>query len=299
MQRALAPPSAADASRRGRCRRRPAASASRRPPGTSARPAPRSCPARRRARRRSGGIRSPAWRRMDCRRPPACDPREPARPRSATGAIIGFALEKNSYCSRNGCSCCIHSASGELTMRANHGLRKCAVEREIDLGNAGGGREAALIGRIVAAERANVVERPRLAAHHPVAGHEIGVGRVLGLALEHRLVEAGRQRVDQVDIARELAVLLFCHAAGDEDAEVTDGLVDRVDDRLAVGADLVDVLIEIENPSERLLGRRDVVALRAEHHDRRADVAQVDRGAVRRLDLCRRRDCCRRTAHRR
>ena len=40
-------------------------------------------------------------------------------------------------------------------------------------------------------------------------------------------------------------------------------------------------LVEIEDPAERLLRRRDVVALRAEHDDRRADVAQVDRGAVR------------------
>ena len=73
-------------------------------------------------------------------------------------------------------------------------------------------------------------------------------------------------------------------AAGNENAEMADALVDRVDDRLAVGADLVDVLVEIENPAERLLRRRDVVALRAEHHDGRADIAQVDRGAVRRLD---------------
>ena len=77
---------------------------------------------------------------------------------------------------------------------------------------------------------------------------EVGIGGVLGLALEHRLVETGRQRVDQVDIARELAVLLFRDAAGHEDAEMTDGLVDGVDDGLSVGADLVDVLVEIENP---------------------------------------------------
>ena len=117
----------------------------------------------------------------------------------------------------------------------------------------------------------------RLAAHHPVAGREIRIGGVVGLALEHRLVEAGRQHIDQVDVAGELAVLLARDAAGHEDAEMADGLVDRIDDGLAVGADLVDVLVEVENPAERLLRRRDVVALRAEHHDRRADVAQVDR----------------------
>ena len=177
--------------------------------------------------------------------------------------------------------------------RANQRLRKRTIEREIGLGYTGGSGEAALIGRIVTAERSDILERPRLAAHHPLAGREIGVGGILGLVLEHRLVEPGRKRIDQVDIARELAVLLFCHASGYEDAQVAHGLVDGVDDGLAVGSDLLDALIEIENPSERLLRRRDVVALRAEHHDRRADVAQVDRGSVRCLESCRRRDCCR------
>ena len=43
-------------------------------------------------------------------------------------------------------------------------------------------------------------------------------------------------------------VLLLGDAAGHEDAEMADGFVDRVDDGLAERADLVDVLIEIEDP---------------------------------------------------
>src|SRR5947209_8549059 len=70
---------------------------------------------------------------------------------------------------------------------------------------------------------------------------------------------------------------------GNEDAQMADALMDRVDDRLPVTSDFVIVLIEIENPSECLLGRRDVVAFRAEHHDRRADVAQVNRPTIRGL----------------
>ena len=66
-----------------------------------------------------------------------------------------------------------------------------------------------------------------------------------------------------------------------------DALVDRVDDGLTVGPDFVDVFVEIENPSERLLRRRDVVTLRAEHDDRRVDIAEVDRGPVRCLDSSR------------
>src|SRR5262249_4215991 len=73
-------------------------------------------------------------------------------------------------------------------------------------------------------------------------------------------------------------------AAGNEDAEVTDARMDRVYDGLAVGADVVDALVKVENPSERLLRRRDVVTLRAEHDDGRADIAEIDRGVVRCLD---------------
>ena len=57
-------------------------------------------------------------------------------------------------------------------------------------------------------------------------------------------------------------------------------LVDGVDDGLAPGADVVDAVVEVEDPVERLLRRGDVVALGAEDHDRRADRAQVDGGAV-------------------
>ena len=53
---------------------------------------------------------------------------------------------------------------------ADHGLRERAVEREIDFRDAGGSREAALVGRVIAAERPDVVERSRFAAHDPIAG---------------------------------------------------------------------------------------------------------------------------------
>ena len=56
-------------------------------------------------------------------------------------------------------------------------------------------------------------------------------------------------------------MLLLGDAAGDEDAEMPDRLVNGVDDGLPVGPDLVDIAVEIENPVERLLRRRDVVAL--------------------------------------
>ena len=54
-------------------------------------------------------------------------------------------------------------------------------------------------------------------------------------------------------------MLFFGNTAGNEDAEMADRLVDRIDDGLPIGADFIDVLVEIDNPPERLLWRRDVV----------------------------------------
>ena len=161
--------------------------------------------------------------------------------------------------------------------RAHDRLGKRAVEREVHLGDARGRCEAAFIGSVIAAERANIVESPHLAAHEPIASDQVRAGGAVRLGLEYRLIKPRRQRIDQVDIVGELAVLLFRHASGDKDAEVTDLVVDRVHDGLTVGADVVDVLVEIENPVQRLLRRGDVVALRAEHHDGRADIAKINR----------------------
>ena len=90
---------------------------------------------------------------------------------------------------------------GRVDHCANHGLRKCPIKGQVDLRDPGGGREPALVGRVIAAERSDVIEDPCLAPHHPIAGDEIGVGRITGLVLKHGLVEARRQGVDQIDIA--------------------------------------------------------------------------------------------------
>src|ERR1044072_8844520 len=113
--------------------------------------------------------------------------------------------------------------------RANDRLRKLAVNGKIGLRHPRGRRETPLIRRIVAAERADVIQRSRLTAHEPLSGCKLGVRGVLALALEYRLVEPGRQRIDQVDITGKLVVLFFGDAAGNEDAKMANGLVDRID----------------------------------------------------------------------
>ena len=55
-------------------------------------------------------------------------------------------------------------------------------------------------------------------------------------------------------------MLLQGDIAGDKDAEMSNRVVQRVNDGLAVGDDFIDVVVEVENPVERLLGGRDVVA---------------------------------------
>jgi hypothetical protein len=79
-------------------------------------------------------------------------------------------------------------------------------------------------------------------------------------------------------------VLLASDVAGHEYPQVSHVFVNRVHDGLPVRADVVDVVIKVEDPAERLLGRGDVVAFRTEHEDRRADVAQVYGAAVGGLD---------------
>ena len=96
----------------------------------------------------------------------------------------------------------------------------------------------------------------------------------------HRLVKTGRHQIDHIHRLRELAVLLCRHLAGHEDAQMANALVKAIDDRLAGLDDLILVVIEVEDPVQRLLRRRDVVAPGTEPDDRRFDIAQVDPQAV-------------------
>ena len=80
-------------------------------------------------------------------------------------------------------------------------------------------------------------------------------------------------------------MLLLGDTAGHENAEMTDAFMNRIDDGLPIGPDLIYVGIAIEDPVQRLLRRGDIVALGAEHHDRRPDIAQVYLLAVGHFDL--------------
>ena len=110
--------------------------------------------------------------------------------------------------------------------------------------------------------------------------HQLGIFDRFVDTRDHRLVKPGRHQIDHVHGIGKFLVLLRRHLSGDEDAEMPNALMQAIDDRLAGLDDLVLVIVEVENPVERLLRRRDVVAPGAEHDDRRFDVAQVDTRTV-------------------
>ena len=56
-------------------------------------------------------------------------------------------------------------------------------------------------------------------------------------------------------------MFLLGNATGNENAEMPDAFVNRVDNRLPVGPDFVDVGVEIEDPVQRLLRRSNIIAL--------------------------------------
>ncbi len=163
---------------------------------------------------------------------------------------------------------------------AHPGLHEAAVHAQVDVGDAGHCGKAQVVVFLALDDGAHVVHAALLERQHVVAVGQVGVGRVRRLVGDLGLVDARRQHIDHVDVGGELLVFLARHAAGHEDAQVADALVHGVDDGLVVRQHLGIVLVQVGDPAQRLRRRGDVVAFGAEHHDRRADVAQVDADAV-------------------
>src|SRR5579864_9280330 len=129
--------------------------------------------------------------------------------------------------------------------RADPGLNEFSIVGEIDFGDTLGSGKPALVLDRVPAHRTKIVKRALFAAHDPVPGGEVCTRSITRLCFKSGLIETRRQHIDQIDVARELAVLLLGNAARDEDAEMTDCLVNGVDDRLPVIPDLIDVAVEV------------------------------------------------------
>ena len=86
----------------------------------------------------------------------------------------------------------------------------------------------------VTAQRDDIGDAALLETGDITIGHQCLGPHARLLVVDQHLIEAGRQRVDEVEQLDEAGVLLPGDAAGDEDAEVPDLLVQAVDDRLPV-----------------------------------------------------------------
>src|SRR5439155_9661876 len=142
-------------------------------------------------------------------------------------------------------------------------------------------------------DRAHGLERLLVGALEPVqslddlfepALHELdvvldGAARASTLHDLHP-VEAGGKRLDRLQHRDDLRMLLLRDLSRDEDAEVTDVLVQQPHDDLAAGLDFLGRAVDVGDPVERLLWGRDVVAHGREQDDRRLDLAQVEGRAV-------------------
>ena len=100
-------------------------------------------------------------------------------------------------------------------------LHERAIEAEIDFGQTRDRSELLVILLVVAAHGPDIIQGPGFEPHEIVAPQQIG-----GLGLDilwhhHRFIKAGWEHVDEVNVARELGMLLLGNRAGDEDAEVT------------------------------------------------------------------------------
>ena len=146
-------------------------------------------------------------------------------------------------------------------------LHEGAIEAKVDLRESRDGCEFAVVSGIVAAVGPNVVKRSRLEADELIALDQI-VG-LFGIAPRSYdgFVKARRQYVDQIDIARKLIVLLASYRSRNEDTKMADGFMNCVDDRLTMGANIIDRAVEIQDPAERLLRGCNVVGLRAKDED--------------------------------
>ena len=183
----------------------------------------------------------------------------------ATCRISGLRSENSSMGSSEALSLCSQLGRLFVDRCLDKGLEQGAIQAEVDLRYPLHRSEAAFVLGVGLDDGPQVVQRTRLEAHDPVAGDQFRIGDVGSLGGHHRFIQTGRQHVDQIDVGSELLVLLPGDSSPDKDAEMANAFVDRIDDGLAAGADIVVLAVEIDDPAQRLLRRRDVVALGAEN----------------------------------
>ena len=94
------------------------------------------------------------------------------------------------------------------------------------------------------------------------------------------LIKPRRQRLDRLHDGSNLCVLFPCHLGRDKYAKMPYLRMDHIDDALPANADFLDIRVAISNPVQRLLRRRDIIAVAREDNDRCAHILDVN-GAAR------------------
>src|SRR5581483_773254 len=159
---------------------------------------------------------------------------------------------------------------------ADPSLDEALVEAAIDLRDARDSGKAPVARGVGRHDLSHVAELSRREPQEVVAESEIGVERLRSLFDEFGLIEAGGQAVEEIDVRFEFSVLLPTDTARYENPEMPDTVMERIDDRLVVCDNVRVVAVKVGDPTQRLGRRRNVIAVRAEDQDGRADVPQID-----------------------
>ena len=162
---------------------------------------------------------------------------------------------------------CSHGAYKRLEGRAVNAVR--------DLRQTCHRCKTALVLEIIAAKSTNVIQCTPFEAGDVIPGYQIHIGGLFRCLFNNCLVQAWRQAVDEIDVCGKLAVLFFGDTAGNKDTQVADTLVHGVNDGLARGANIVNAVVKVEDPAQRLLWRGYVVALGAEANNGRENIPQI------------------------
>ena len=92
-------------------------------------------------------------------------------------------------------------------------------------------------------------------------------------------IEARRQLLDGLQHFDDLGMLLVGDGAGHEDAKMANVFVQQAHDGLAVCLDFLGAAVDVGDPIEGLLRRRDVVTHGRENNDRRLDRLEIEKAA--------------------
>jgi hypothetical protein len=162
----------------------------------------------------------------------------------------------------------LRADAGRRHERGDERLQGQLVGLGRPLRKAGDGGELLVVAPVV--EREDVVDGARL---------ERDLVDIVFVCDQH-FVEPRRERLDRLDHRTDLRVLGLGDLCRNENAEMADAVMERVDDDVPVCREFGHRGIEVGDPAQGLLRRRDVVAMGCEDDDRRLDPGQIDRRAV-------------------